>query len=937
MGLLGKAIIRKGFVCLSNSLLITVFSVICISDAAASGPTETYLEFGNDHYVEIPHQNSIDLALNAFTVSAWIYPVSWGQNNQGRIIDHGGGSSGSSGWTLQIQNSGSQSQLLRFKINDDSSYNRSSNADVIALNTWQHVAVTFDNDTLTFYVNGVEQGISTSVPIPISRISPPRIGMRATDLLRGFDGGIDEVRIWNYSRTVTEIQASMNLELSGTESGLISYYQFNSAQGQAAVDSSTSSNDATLGSAVSADSYDPAWISSINQAAVVNAGSDALVVLSNSIASLDGDVSDDGLSGMALTTSWSVSSGPGVVTFADSSSIDTTAMFSDSGVYQLRLQADDGEFVSFDEVMVTVDPVSVLASITVQASSTIMDAGATLQFTATGFDQADSPNLIGVVPVWSATGGSIDALGNYTAPLSAGSYTIIATEGGISGNKSVSVIEVGSYVWPTNGWVDVLPDDFGLQQSLLEQARDYALTGGGSGFIIKNGHRVLTWGSASTRYSLKSSTKSFGAALAGLALKDGLIDLDEFAQLYLPDVGNPPLTNIETGWLGQITLKHLLTHTAGFDKSGGYIDLLFQPGTIWSYSDGGANWLADTLTVVFAQDLNIILFDRLLTPMGLNSTDLTWRDNAFRSDTINGIKSREFGSGISANMDALARFGYLFLRQGEWDGQQLLPSDYIAELSTAEPSLIGVPVNLPGDFFSATDHYGYLWWNNADGTMPNVPTDAYWSWGLRDSLIVVIPSLDIVVVRAGNSGWREGWDGDYSVIEPFLEPIVLATLGENYNVTSGVTATVLDVLSNDMSIGFDGETLTIIDVGLTSNGGVVTNLSTALEYTPPADFVGIETFDYTVQSSSGTTFTVTVTINVQAIIADGDLTGDGVVDIRDILRGYKIVLGLVTPDIAEIERGDVAPLIAGQPVSDGVINLGDIIVIQGKVLGNLSF
>ena len=57
----------------------------------------------------------------------------------------------------------------------------------------------------------------------------------------------------------------------------------------------------------------------------------------------------------------------------------------------------------------------------------------------------------------------------------------------------------------------------------------------------------------------------------------------------------------------------------------------------------------------------------------------------------------------------------------------------------------------------ASDHYGVLWWTNEDGTLPDVPRDAYWAWGLNDSVIAVIPSLDIVVSRAGPSGWRAGW------------------------------------------------------------------------------------------------------------------------------------------------------------------------------------
>jgi CubicO group peptidase (beta-lactamase class C family) len=758
--------------------------------------------------------------------------------------------------------------------------------------------------------------------------------MRSTDLLRGFDGRIDELRIWDRALTVAEIQTSMNLELLGTEPGLIAYYRLNSAQGQVALDSSTLSNNATLGSTTAVDLNDPTWISIVNQAPVVDAGPNQIVVLSNNTANLNGSFSDDGLSGAAVLTSWSVVSGPGMVVFTDAANVNTTATFSDAGLYQLRLQADDGNLVGFDDVMVTVEPTAVLTSITVQSSSTKVDVGTTMLFTATGYDQAGNP--ITITPVWSTSGGSIDAQGNYTAPMLTGAYIITASYSNISGTKGVSVIYSGAYIWPTNGWTIVLPSEAGLQQTLLAQARDYALTGNGSGSIIKNGQQVFSWGDLTTLYGLKSTSKSFGAALAGLALKDGLVNLDELAQLYLPDMGIPPQTNSDTGWLGQVTLKHLLTHTAGFASGGGYIDLLFQPGMVWSYSNGGTNWLADVLTVTFNQDLKTVLFDSLLTPMGLSTVDLSWRNNSYRTDTINGIKRREFGSGIRANMDAMTRFGYLFLRQGEWDGQQLLPDYYINELRTAAPSLMGLPVNLPAKYFSATDHYGYLWWNNADGTMPNVPKDAYWAWGLNDSLIVVIPSLEIVAARAGD-GWRTGWDGDYSVIEPFLEPIVLATLGEKYNITAGTTGAVLDVLSNDMNIGFDGETLTIINVGLTSNGGVVTNLSTTLTYTPPAGFIGTEIFDYTVQSSSGTTFTVTVTINVQAILADGDLTGDGVVDVRDLLRGYRIVIGLVTPDAAEIQRGDVAPLVNGQPASDGVITLGDIIVIQRKVLGNITF
>lgn len=75
---------------------------------------------------------------------------------------------------------------------------------------------------------------------------------------------------------------------------------------------------------------------------------------------------------------------------------------------------------------------------------------------------------------------------------------------------------------------------------------------------------------------------------------------------------------------------------------------------------------------------------------------------------------------------------------------------------------------------AATDHYGLLWWNNADGRMASVPKDAYWAWGLGDSLIVVIPSLDVVVARAGQA-IRATPATDPRVLEPFIGPIVAST------------------------------------------------------------------------------------------------------------------------------------------------------------------
>lgn len=330
-------------------------------------------------------------------------------------------------------------------------------------------------------------------------------------------------------------------------------------------------------------------------------------------------------------------------------------------------------------------------------------------------------------------------------------------------------------IYPESEWKQADPGEVGMDAKLLQQARDYALTGDGSGCIIRHGMLVLSWGDQSRRYDLKSTTKSIGGTALGLAIGDGKLKLDDRAARYHPSLAVPPESNRQTGWIDQITIRHLATHTAGFEKPGGYTKLVSAPGTEWAYSDGGPNWLAECLTLIYRRDMNDLLFDRVFTPLGITKSDLVWRKNAYRPAKIEGLVRCEFGSGISANVDAMARIGYLYLRRGKWRDQQILPPEFVDAVSRPDRTLAGLPERDPDRYGNASEHYGLLWWNNGDGTLANVPTDAYWSWGLYDSLIVVIPSLDVVIARAGKS-WQRPWDGHYDVLRPFFEPVVKSVM-----------------------------------------------------------------------------------------------------------------------------------------------------------------
>lgn len=468
---------------------------------------------------------------------------------------------------------------------------------------------------------------------------------------------------------------------------------------------------------------------SSNAAPTVQAGSDQSIEWPTATAQLSGSATDDS-STSTLTYTWSATSGPSGVTFGSANAAATSVTFPSAGSYVLTLSVSDGSATGTDTVTVIVN------AATYPASDTANDS-------------------------------------------------------------------------PDHGWTRVAAAaDAGMSQALLDQAAAYAQTSGtavagSAGMIVRRGRLVHSWGDIDHRFDLKSTTKSMGGIALGLAIDDGSIVPGNAAQTYLSSIGANPPSNVSTGWLDDITVLQLATHTAGFIKTGGYLDpndptgtaptLIYQPGTTWFYSDGGLNWLAELLTTVFNEDLATVLNTRVWTALGLNSTagsagggstsDVHWRDNQLRDQTGVGIHNRELASGMFANANAMARVGLLFLRKGVWaNDQRILSESFVSTVSTPVAANASLTNPQAADFPSATTNYGVLWWTNATGLLPNVPRDAFWAWGLGDSLIVVIPSLDIVAVRAGeqaattSSGsrvWNDNdWNGDYAVLAPFLDPIV---------------------------------------------------------------------------------------------------------------------------------------------------------------------
>ena len=301
-------------------------------------------------------------------------------------------------------------------------------------------------------------------------------------------------------------------------------------------------------------------------------------------------------------------------------------------------------------------------------------------------------------------------------------------------------------VWPGAQWETVTPESQGLSGTALDAAAAYAEKSGGSGCIIRHGYLVKEWGDPSKRADIKSATKGVaGTTLLGLAVDAGLVRLDEPAVKDYPAIGAERPENPRDR-LAEITIRHLATMTAGFDD-GRPPKLVYRPGTAGFYSNDSANMLAELLTLRFHEDLATVFHRQVMDPIGVPAAEWAWRENAYRPRTIQGLKSREFASGITITHRALARIGYLYLRDGEWNGRRILSREFI-RIATR-------PTDLPG----FVPYYAFYWGSNGRGTFRGMPHDAYWALGLGDSFVLVCPSLDLVAVRLGVGSVRSQLPG----------------------------------------------------------------------------------------------------------------------------------------------------------------------------------
>lgn len=193
---------------------------------------------GVNDYVNIPANSAFNFTSPGFTIECWVKPdnVSGLQNIFSKT-----NSTGIGGYAFRLN--GNTLRLLFWEVMAYNTVNLT-----IQANKWQHIAVVFDsNQDIKFYKNGVFGETISGNRNPRTSSDTQNIGRaQKTGSEDYFNGGIDELRVWNVERSDEEIRNNFNKSIEADSSSLVGYWKFDEETGNTAKDSSSTGADGTL-------------------------------------------------------------------------------------------------------------------------------------------------------------------------------------------------------------------------------------------------------------------------------------------------------------------------------------------------------------------------------------------------------------------------------------------------------------------------------------------------------------------------------------------------------------------------------------------------------------------------------------------------------------------------------------------------------------------
>jgi CubicO group peptidase (beta-lactamase class C family) len=299
------------------------------------------------------------------------------------------------------------------------------------------------------------------------------------------------------------------------------------------------------------------------------------------------------------------------------------------------------------------------------------------------------------------------------------------------------------FEWPVS-----TPEEQGMSSAILERARDYAFRPGKNTqgvVVVRGGAIVAEWyaeGKDADSWATSwSMGKSFTSAMIGIAVHEGYIaNIDLSIADFYPEFRGTAKE--------KITIRDVLHMASGLSWDEGYVpvggertdviemyfstdelayaksvQVAYEPGLVFSYSSGDAMLLSGIIEAAVGKNVYAYAREKLFDPIGMAPVHW-WQDGAGHTLTY---------CCVDATSRDYAQFGLLFLRNGVWEGEQVVPAAWVAESTAPSP---------------ASSRYGMQWWMTGRDSSA-FPDDMYAARGHDTQRIFVVPSLDLVVVRNG--------------------------------------------------------------------------------------------------------------------------------------------------------------------------------------------
>ena len=236
-------------------------------------------------------------------------------------------------------------------------------------------------------------------------------------------------------------------------------------------------------------------------------------------------------------------------------------------------------------------------------------------------------------------------------------------------------------IYPGAEWLHAEPEKLGFDPTVLKQIARAARPSQTTCLLVARKGRIVgewNWRNipATTPREVYSVTKSLTSTLVGLAQADGDLDIDQKAARYIRE------------WRGSesagVTIRNLLSNDSGRQWEFGtdYGDLpqaknrteyavglrqQYPPGQVWAYNNAAIQTLDRVISEATGSTTRDYAASRLLGPIGMTHSRMT-ADPAGNTNTFFGLQT---------TCEDLARFGYLFLRQGRWGDDQVVPRSWV--------------------------------------------------------------------------------------------------------------------------------------------------------------------------------------------------------------------------------------------------------------------